>query len=49
MRREIFDLEKDDEMEQEEFYENEANDISQLDEEYMDGNFYAEDADDFDM
>ena len=26
-----------------------ANDISQLDEEYMDGNFYAEDADDFDM
>ena len=48
MRREIFDLDKDDELAQDEFYENEANDISQLDEEYMDGNFYAEDADDFD-
>lgn len=48
MRREIFDLEKDDEIAQDEFYENEANDISQLDEEYMDGNFYTEDADDFD-
>ena len=48
MRREIFDLEKDNEMEQEEFYEREANDISQLDEDYMDGNFYPEDADEFD-
>jgi hypothetical protein len=48
MRREIFDLEKDDEMVQEEFYEREANDISQLDEDYMDGNFYPEDADEFD-
>tara|TARA_Y100000992_G_C21274369_1_gene499025 strand:+ start:4130 stop:10279 length:6150 start_codon:yes stop_codon:yes gene_type:complete len=47
MRREIFDLEKDDETAQDEFYQQEANDISQLDEDYMDGNFYPEDVEDY--
>ena len=47
MRREIFDLEKDDETAQDEFYQQEANDISQLDEDYMDGNFYPEDGEDY--
>ena len=49
MRREIFDLDKDDEIAQDEFYEQEANDISQLNEDYMDGTFYPEDVDDYDM
>ena len=47
MRREIFDLENDDELAQDEFYQQEANDISQLDEDYMDGNFYPEDMEDY--
>ena len=47
MRREIFDLENDDETAQDEFYQQEANDISQLDEDYMDGNFYPEDVEDY--
>ena len=47
MRREVFDLEKDDQLAQDEFYQQEANDISQLDEDYMDGNFYPEDVEDY--
>ena len=46
MRREIFELEKDEEEQQNEFYDQEANDINDLDEDYRDGNFYAEDLDD---
>ena len=43
MRREIFELEKDEEEQQNEFYDQEANDIAELDEDYRDGNYYAED------
>lgn len=46
MRREIFELEKDEEEQQNAFYDQEANDINDLDEDYRDGNFYAEDLDD---
>ena len=44
MRREVFDLEQEQNLENEEFYDNEANDISQLDEDYMDGVYYDDDA-----
>lgn len=37
------DLERDAEADADEFYEKEANDIGELDEEYGDGNYYAED------
>jgi len=43
MRREIFDIEKDIEDEQNQTYEEEANNIESLDEDYMDGRFYEED------
>ena len=43
MRREIFDLEEEQNLENEEFYDNEANDITQLDEDYMDGVYYDDD------
>ena len=44
MRRDVFDLEQEQNLENEEFYDNEANDISQLDEDYMDGVYYDDDA-----
>lgn len=44
MRREVFDLEQEQNLENEEFYDNEANEISQLDEDYMDGVYYDDDA-----
>jgi hypothetical protein len=40
------DLERDAEVDADEFYEKEANDIGELDEEYGDGNYYAEDRED---
>jgi hypothetical protein len=40
------DLERDAEADIDEFYEKEANDIGELDEEYGDGNYYAEDRED---
>tara|TARA_A200000159_G_C7194989_1_gene285357 strand:- start:7 stop:684 length:678 start_codon:yes stop_codon:yes gene_type:complete len=43
MRREIFDLDKEQDDDNEEFYDNEANDISHLDEDYQDGVYYEED------
>ena len=43
MRRDIFDIENDEEQQQEEFYDNEANDIEHLPEEYDDGNYYSDD------
>lgn len=43
MRREIFDIEKDTEEEQNLEYDLEANNIDNLDEDYMDGRFYEED------
>jgi len=46
MRREVFDLEKETEDEQEKFYDNEANNIEELGEDYMDGHYYAEDEED---
>lgn len=48
MRREIFDLEKDEEDQQNEFYEQEANDIGHLDEDYADGHFYPDDVENID-
>ena len=48
MRREIFDLEKDEEDQQNEFYEQEANDIGHLDEDYGDGHFYPDDVENID-
>ena len=45
LRREIFDVEKDDEAEQDAFYEAEANDIAGLGEDYTDGQHYEEDVD----
>ena len=46
MRREIFEIENDENKETEEFYDQEANDISQLDEDYTDGIHYEEDRED---
>jgi len=40
------DLERDAEADIDEFYDKEANDIGELDEEYGDGNYYAEDRED---
>jgi len=39
----VDDLERDAEADADEFYEKEANDIGELDEEYGDGNYYSED------
>ncbi len=49
MRREIFDLDKEQDDDAEEFYDNEANDISQLDEDYQDGVYYEEDREEEDI
>lgn len=46
MRREVFELDKEEEEQQNDFYEQEANNISGLDEDYMDGVYYEEDNDD---
>ena len=46
LRREIFDVENDDEEQQNAFYEAEANDITGLGEDYTDGIHYEEDVED---
>jgi hypothetical protein len=43
MRREIYDIERDAEQDAEATYDQEAYDIRNLDEDYMDGIYYAED------
>lgn len=43
MRREVFEIEKDIEEEQEQFYDDEANNIQNLGEDYTDGQYYNED------
>ena len=44
MRREIFEIERDIEEEQNQTYDQEATNIENLDEDYMDGRYYEEDA-----
>jgi len=46
MRREIFDIERDVEEEQNQTYDQEATNIENLDEDYMDGRYYEEDIED---
>jgi hypothetical protein len=45
MRREIYEIEADEDQENDETYDQEAYDISKLGEDYMDGNYYQEDND----
>jgi hypothetical protein len=45
MRREIFELDEEQERTNEAMYDNEGNDIQGLDEDYMDGHYYEEDMD----
>jgi hypothetical protein len=45
MRREIFELEEQEEQANEETYDNEGMNIQGLDEDYMDGHYYEEDMD----
>jgi len=45
MRREIFELDEEQERTNEETYDNEGNDIQGLDEDYTDGHYYEEDMD----
>ena len=47
MRREVFEIEKDIEEEHEQFYDDEANNIQTLGEDYTDGQYYDEDVEEF--